>query len=618
MASVRSPSLFFPVLPLRPNPRLFSFFPAENFSHSKKSILVLSCSPPKAIPITEQEVLQAVAESGDKVLPCVRTYENDLARLTLVGAVDFEQALTAAAADGGEAASEHIESGIPAMVVETVFPGPSDEHSTICTRLFLPAQKVKEKASKLRRHLSEDMFNTGSKNILAMTFRQVVLQQLWNVDLIVFPPGAVRNMEDLENPREVPASFTLSLSDDYLVSMLAEVVCISFLQDTKRQFADNAWGNSNTLFGWFQKSERIVSKDSSVVIYKLLEDEIVENARSMLDNYNLMKNSFRLVKTKPRHHWWNPSCNAKLEEVGGSDFSAWTSEYVPAYRLEIDAKGMGNAKFEGWKKCADNRWEVHLTHSQMIGLAEALDMYYEDPYTLHDKQLSCGMAAKFARVSNKKGSSLLKLLSVTLASGILLVAINALGQLFLPHLPKGGKHLGELRSLSSSEVLSTLYESLDANKLEEFCISAIMKVKDAFGWSGDIEKEDGIGVWTGKLPAYMRTLGAAKSDGEVVSTLSTSENMDADEAKVSIQDIASYQVVFSSDGKIIGFQPLSRVAVNQWAANPLAKELYQWKKLSPGIIEPGLKISCPSEIIVLELLVSVKPDAYFALARPFR
>lgn len=43
------------------------------------------------------------------------------------------------------------------------------------------------------------------------------------------------------------------------------------------------------------------------------------------------------------------------------------------------------------------------------------------------------------------------------------------------------------------------------------------------------------------------------------------------------------QVVFTSEeGKIVGFQPLSRVAVNQWADNPLARELYGGKKLSPG------------------------------------
>lgn len=36
-----------------------------------------------------------------------------------------------------------------------------------------------------------------------MTFRQVVVQQLWNFQLVLFHPGAERNMEDLESPREV-------------------------------------------------------------------------------------------------------------------------------------------------------------------------------------------------------------------------------------------------------------------------------------------------------------------------------------------------------------------------------------------------------------------------------
>ena len=76
-----------------------------------------------------------MVDSDEKSLPCVRTYENDLARLTLVGAVDFEQALTAAAADGGQAAAEHVDSGMLAMVVETVYPGALDQHSTVSTRL---------------------------------------------------------------------------------------------------------------------------------------------------------------------------------------------------------------------------------------------------------------------------------------------------------------------------------------------------------------------------------------------------------------------------------------------------------------------------------------------------
>lgn len=108
------------------------------------------------------------------------------------------------------------------------------------------------------------------------------------------------------------------------------------------------------------------SKDSAVILSKLFEDEIVENARSLLDNYNLMKDGFKPVKIKSGHHWWKPSCYEKLEKIGGSDFSAWASEYVPAYRLEIDTKIVGDSKIEGWKKSAENRWEVLLTHSQMV------------------------------------------------------------------------------------------------------------------------------------------------------------------------------------------------------------------------------------------------------------
>lgn len=118
-----------PILPFHPHPKPLDFIPKLTRKNPRNVFPVLSCSA------TEQELLQAVLESDDKALPCVRIYETDLARLVLAGAVDLEQALTAAAADGGEAAEEHIDSGMPAMVVETVFPGPSDDRSTVSTRL---------------------------------------------------------------------------------------------------------------------------------------------------------------------------------------------------------------------------------------------------------------------------------------------------------------------------------------------------------------------------------------------------------------------------------------------------------------------------------------------------
>ncbi|XP_065619039.1 uncharacterized protein LOC112020120 isoform X3 [Quercus suber] len=480
--------------------------------------------------------------------------------------------------------------------------------------------KVRERAKKLRRSISEDMLlSTTSRNILAMTFRQVVLEQLWSFELVVFRPGSERNMEDLENPREqVPASFSLSSSDERAIAVLAEAICISALQSTERHFLDNILSKpSSNIFRWFRKPTRIASKDSSVIIYELFEDEIIENAKTLLEDFNSTKEGYKPQKTESKHHWWMLSGQTELEKIGGPQFSAWTMEYVPAYRLQIDTDILKNIKFEGWKKSTNNRWEVLLTHSQMVGLAGILDLYYEDLYSLPNKQLSCGVVANFANLSNKKrSSSWLKMMSVSLASGVFLVIISALGQLGLPHLSKGGRYPVEHRPLPSSEVDCALIQSLDARELEEFCISIVKKIKDAFGWAGDIRTETRIGAWTGELPSYLRMVGEADSDIESIPT-APSEKIDTD-MRISAHDIASYQVVLSTDGKLVGFQPTSRVAVNRWAANPLAKELYGGRKLSPGFIEPGLKVRHPRELVVMELLMSENPDACFALARPFR
>jgi hypothetical protein len=167
--------------------------------------------------------------------------------------------------------------------------------------------------------------------------------------------------------QQVPESFSLTSSDERVISVLAEAVCISALQSTEKHFLDNILGNlSINFFRWFQKPKRIVSKDSSVIICQLFEDDVVENAKTLLENFNSTKESFKTKKTESNHHWWMPLGYAELEKIGGPDFSAWTSEYVPAYRLQIDSDRLRNIKFKGWKNSAQNRWEVLLTHSQMV------------------------------------------------------------------------------------------------------------------------------------------------------------------------------------------------------------------------------------------------------------
>ena len=166
---------------------------------------------------------------------------------------------------------------------------------------------------------------------------------------------------------QVPASFALTSSDERVISVLAEVVCLSALQSTESHFLDNSLRKTSSyFFRWFQKPKRITSKDSSVVVYKLFEDEIVENAKTLLETFNSMKESIKPVKMRSKHLWWTPSAHSKLEKIGGREFSIWTSENVPAYRLEIDVSRYNDVKLEGWRKSAENRWEILLTHSQMV------------------------------------------------------------------------------------------------------------------------------------------------------------------------------------------------------------------------------------------------------------
>ncbi|KAK4439997.1 hypothetical protein Salat_0334600 [Sesamum alatum] len=611
-----SPSSTFPLktyaisFPKRP------LYPSKN-SHSLTAS-ASSYNQPPSPPTSDQAILDAIANSDatQSSLPAVRTFENDLARLTLVGAVDFQQALTAAAADGGEAADEHLSSGIAAMVVETVFPGPSNDRSTVSTRLFLPARKVKEKAAKLKKSLTKEMWHGAtSKNILAMTFRQVVVQQLWSLELALFSPGTERDMDNLENPREVPVLLTLSSSDKQVISEIGDVVCRAVLETTEGHFFRDSTNRGFMFINWFNKHRPISSRDSSVVLYNLLEHEILANARILLEKFNTGRGAHKLKGTNLKNSWWASPAFSKLEKIGGPEFCAWISECVPSYMLEIDANKLSDLKLEGWRKSEANRWEVVLTHSQMVSLADILDMYYEDVFTLPNKRLSCYAVAKSSNLAINKGSSLLKILSVVLVSGVFLVTITVLRKLYLPHLPLRKNYIQENSQIPFSDARFAAHHSVEISELETCSLSIIRRIKDSFCWPGEIRINSDACAWIGELPKFLRKVD--DTDSNTLDILSTSIPLGASNEEIkALEDIASYQVVLSTDGNIIGFQPTNRIAVNNWAANPLAKELYGGKHLSPGLVEPGLKTGHPSGVVVLELLMSLNPKSSFALVRP--
>lgn len=227
--------------------------------------------------------------------------------------------------------------------------------------------------------------------------------------------------------------------DEEVSSAIAEVICLASLESTERNFYHYSTSSApNKFFHWFSKPKQTVSQDSTVVLYNLLEHEVLANAKVLLEKFSAERAKYMLKEMKFKNSLLASPAYAELEKMGGSEFGAWISEYVPSYRLEIDVGKLRDVKFKGWSKSAKKVWEVILTHSQMVFsplfllffflnarvilicvkmsaelflsfdvqvcLANILDMYYEDVYTLPDKKLSCHTIAKSSSLSPNKVS----------------------------------------------------------------------------------------------------------------------------------------------------------------------------------------------------------------------
>lgn len=77
-------------------------------------------------------------------------------------------------------------------------------------------------------------------------------------------------------------------------------------------------------------------------------------------------------------------------------------------------------------------------------------------------------------------------------------------------------------------------------QLDAFCFSIVERIKDAFGWAGDIMTEKSVGAWIGELPVFLRS--DADSNSEETPSCSIPIKENDEELKSSAQDIASYQV----------------------------------------------------------------------------
>lgn len=77
--------------------------------------------------------------------------------------------------------------------------------------------------------------------------------------------------------------------------------------------------------------------------------------------------------------------------------------------------------------------------------------------------------------------------------------------------------------------------------MEEYCISVVNIIKDAFGWHGDVHTDKRVGAWIGEAPDYLRVVESDTGSEDTPSGTIEQDNVDG--VKSSAQDIASYQVI---------------------------------------------------------------------------
>ncbi|PUZ73679.1 hypothetical protein GQ55_1G006400 [Panicum hallii var. hallii] len=572
-----------------------------------------------------------VVEAGDAgasgLIPIARCYEGRLARLELAGAARREQAVAAAAAaDGGAAAEAHLAAGAESMVVEAFLPAADGGGaSASSTRVILQAKEVKGKASKIKRQFGPEFFSENepdSETMLAMAFKQVVMQRLSNFRLEVFSPGSERDFQDLGKPRKVSMDFSVISSDEKLLPSLAEAIFSCVIQDA----SNNQLGATG---GLFQKQQLNCSIDSSVCIHKISEAEIVSSAKRCLESFDLMKSPQNVRKTK--NGWWPAPNYESLVKIGGPEFVLWANEYIPTYKLQIKTKAFENTNLEGRRESESNRWEVLLTRSQLAELGNVIDMYFEDQFTLPGKAFHPHWNSDPSKI--KKNNGYLNNIFSFMAGSCIILFVAVFAQLCWPR-SLGDKRLFKgISNVSSYQGYCSDINSLDSSEIQAYCTSLIKKMKDSYGCPGDVMVDAHIGAWVGELPDCFKGIDSednAASDSVQHSDTFIQENQaqlvpintkmsdleQNDRTQETLQNIASFQVVMSEEGKVVGFQPTNRPAVNHWSINPLATLLYQGRTLSPGILEPKLKISRPAKAVPIELLMSVNQDSFFALARP--
>lgn len=599
--------------------------------------------------IESDELMFEVIQACSDIYPMARTYRNDLCTLEVYGCASRSQVLAAMASDQSFTATANLLMGRRLTVLQTVIPGISGVHSTVSTKLFAPSSLVFESAKKF------SMPNgIPPREFMHRLFEAVQLQKPAKYNVHFHIPGTVRDMSALEKEEMVQHSSSLDASDTEFLDFLGKAISLYAVACIK----ENAGGRTYlALFEkvW-QKSRWTPSSKAPVKISMLSVTEIQRRAKILLELAHPSESVF--VQKRAGHSWWPvpASLMVVMKRHLENATEHWIHEFMPLHKLHIDMS-MLDARVKGGGTLAGEVKEILLTHAQLVDLAGALDLYYEDRFTIVDKKLQTGAMLDFHNVSRSKMEKFLEfaaMSSVIIGAGIFSWLVAA-------HMKRPSGMSAEKLSSTSvvvagpvsaskqvqtrrrSEAILPINEQVSANEIEALCKVVVAEVAKAFAWHGQIQSSVGKGAWIGnhddrlqdmaKISFAAPYIDTAENKNTVLETRIDGElhnqvdaNLESADAGPKMEmstaqgkrDALLYQVVLARDGHILGFQPLNQEAVSSWITVPFAQILHEGQKLGPGLWERPLKYKGPPvDAVVLELCILDDPVAPFMSARPF-
>ena len=301
-----------------------------------------------------------------------RTYRKSLASLRVTGEALSLQVNAALAADGGRTAAQELAQGKTMLVIETYNPGRFSEGSIVSTKLQAPTLSVLKRA-KLMPKKEKQLSPSG--RAFAIAFQAVRLLKLSKFELCFFKPGTMKGIDEY---KEGDVVGFLEVFDASTLSEIAKGVCsyaLASVKDNAEQRV-NVKGFGSKLFQNWQKVKHTTVETSSVKISTLTESEVLAHVEKIVQEKSLVGASMGL---RQHRSWWDRPVATQAVVKTGVD-AQLVDEFVPAHALKFKLPS-NNLEAVGLQKTDDTSCTIHLTHTQMMDLADVLDLYCGDPYT---------------------------------------------------------------------------------------------------------------------------------------------------------------------------------------------------------------------------------------------